>query len=132
MRQQLHRLFSSQNMLLHTPRHRIENLRQADLSRVSTPRAFGGVLLARFDVRVDPVEQSELVTLLQDEVCTKVNSGPLSQEGGPLREVMIKYWLLKYWNKGGVPGSSYAFDSRHHETGAKRRKWSLSQKMVTK
>ncbi|CAM9413621.1 unnamed protein product, partial [Ectocarpus fasciculatus] len=52
--------------LSYDPR-RIENLRQADLSRVSTPRAFGGVLLARFDVRVDPVEQSELVTLLQDE-----------------------------------------------------------------
>ncbi|CAN0402350.1 unnamed protein product [Ectocarpus sp. 12 AP-2014] len=52
--------------LSYDPR-RIENLRQADLSRVSTPRSFGGVLLARFDVRVDPVEQSELVTLLQDE-----------------------------------------------------------------
>lgn len=49
--------------------HRIDNLRQADLSRVSTPRGFGGVLLARFDVRVDPLEQSELVSLLQDEVC---------------------------------------------------------------
>ncbi|CAM9326054.1 unnamed protein product [Ectocarpus sp. 4 AP-2014] len=52
--------------LSYDPR-RIQNLRQADLSRVSTPRAFGGVLLARFDVRLDPVEQSELVTLLQDE-----------------------------------------------------------------
>ncbi|CAM9309777.1 unnamed protein product [Ectocarpus sp. 13 AM-2016] len=52
--------------LSYDPR-RVENLRQADLSRVSTPRSFGGVLLARFDVRVDPVEQSELVTLLQDE-----------------------------------------------------------------
>lgn len=60
-----------------TLRHRIENLRQADLSRVSTPRAFGGVLLARFDARVDPAEQSELVTLLQDEVRTEVNSGPV-------------------------------------------------------
>ncbi|CAM9641240.1 unnamed protein product [Pylaiella littoralis] len=46
---------------------RIDNLRQADLSRVTSPRTFGGALLARFDVRVDPLEQSELVSLLQDE-----------------------------------------------------------------
>ncbi|CAN0221540.1 unnamed protein product, partial [Scytosiphon promiscuus] len=46
---------------------RVENLRQADLSRVTTPRTFGGVLLARFDVRVDPREQSDLVSLLRDE-----------------------------------------------------------------
>lgn len=49
-------------------RHRIKNLRRADLSRATSPRAFGGVLLARFDVRVDPLEQRELIALLQDEV----------------------------------------------------------------
>lgn len=47
---------------------RVDNLRQADLSRATSPRMFGGVLLARFDVRVDPLEQRELILLLQDEV----------------------------------------------------------------
>lgn len=56
-------------MLLACRHLRVENLRRADLSRVTTPRAFGGVLLARFDVRVDPLEQSDLVSLLRDEVC---------------------------------------------------------------
>lgn len=47
---------------------RVDSLRKADLSRGTSPRAFGGVLLARFDVRVDPAEQKELVALLEDEV----------------------------------------------------------------
>lgn len=48
--------------------NRIESLRQADLSKATSPRAFGDVLLARFDVRVDPSELQELIALLQDEV----------------------------------------------------------------
>lgn len=50
---------------------RIESLRQADLSGATSPRAFGGVLLARFDVKADAFEQKELVALLRDEVSTR-------------------------------------------------------------
>lgn len=48
--------------------NRIESLRQADLSKATSPRIFGDVLLARFDVRVNPSELQELIMLLQDKV----------------------------------------------------------------
>lgn len=48
--------------------NRIESLRQADLSKATSPRVFGDVILSRFDVRVNPSELQELITLLQDEV----------------------------------------------------------------
>lgn len=57
--------------LLITPA-RFESLRQADLSGATSPRAFGYVLLTRFGVNADPLEQRELVALLRDEVGTWV------------------------------------------------------------
>lgn len=49
-------------------RARLESLRQADLSRATSPRAFEGVLLSCFDVRVTHDELEDLISLLVNQV----------------------------------------------------------------